>query len=335
MSTLKNTFLAVLVAFVGNIVPPQKEVFDIATFEAPKDWKVEKRDDVISYSKIDGDNWAQIAIYRHRGSRGDVKEDFKQDWKELVAKGRTVSEPEVTEPASAEGWTVMSGTGLWKFNDVNVASILTVYSNKNASIAVLCNLTAQPYLQDLQGLLGSLSLDPGKTVANPSASADIPGLWVYYLNETSGMINGVVQYTAGYFRREYQFNKNGTYVYRAKDWSVLAENILFVYESGTWSATGTQLKITPKEGRGEWWSKAPGGRTVGWGKLQSKSSFKLQPITYTYELRKYEGRDQKQLILVGGMKTERDRGDENNGVFRSSYWPRDGSLIDNPPGFKP
>lgn len=337
MIALKSILLSCLVAMVGGAFAPEKVKFDIATFESPSGWKVDRREDVISYSKVDGESFGQIAIYRHRLSQGDIKEDFKKDWKELVAKGRTVSEPEMTEPASAEGWTVMSGTGLWEFNGTNVASVLTVYSNKKVCVSVLCNLNAQPYLKDLQALLGTLSLDPGKEVATPSASASIPGLWVYYLNETSGYINGMAQYTAGYFRREYKFNKDGTYVYRAKDWSAYMADILFVYESGTWSVNGNQLKITPKSGRGEWWTKSPDGRTVGWGKFKKGSDFKLQPITYTFELHYYSGHDEKHLILTGGMKTERDRGDEDKGVYRSSYWPRDldKSLIDNPPGFKP
>ena len=336
MNTLKSILLTCLVAIAGGIAP-KKEIFDIATFEAPANYKAERKEEFVSYSKIDGDNWAQIALYRHRISKGDVKQDFAQDWKELVARGRTVSEPELTEPVSAEGWTVVSGTGIWQFEGKNVASVLTVYSNKKICFSVLCNLNEQSYIKDLQELIGSLSLDPGKEVPDTKTGVSLPGLWVYYLNETSGMINGTVQYTAGYFRREYQFNKDGTYVYRAKDWSVYVPDILFVYEAGNWSATENQLKITPKYGRGEWWGKAPGGSTKEWGKLKKGSDFKLQPITYTYELKYYEGSKDTQLVLIGGMKTERDRGEENGGQFRSSYVQREvgKSIIDNPPGFKP
>ncbi|OJU63196.1 MAG: hypothetical protein BGO01_11265 [Armatimonadetes bacterium 55-13] len=317
----------------------QKQTFDIASYDAPAEWTAKKGGDYISYSKTDGENWCQIAIYHHRISKGSIKADFDNEWKELVAEGKTISEPEKTEPQMANGWSVMAGTGLWKYNGANVASVLTVYSNKKVCVSVLCNTTAQPYVKDYQTLLASLSLDASKASnapvsAAPANKSSLVGLWVDYKTENNGYQNGSPMLTGGYFRREYLLKSDGTYVFRAKDWSVLAGDILFIYETGSWKVNGNKITITPKKGKGGWWGKTRS--TKEWGPLKRASSYKLQPTSYTFELHYESLVKETFLVLYNGQGTQRDRGTSGGGQNRWSYSPREltKSLIDNPPGFK-
>lgn len=324
----------------------QNKTFDIVNFTPPKGWTENLGGGNISYSRIDGGSWAQIAIYQHNTSSGNIQTDFDKEWNELIASGKTISSPEKTKPETSDSWTVMSGSGIWQYNGANVASILTVYSNKNVCISVLCNTTAQPYLKDYQSLIGSLDIDAGKAnnssnqansnSNNNSNNSSIVGMWVFYTTESNGMYNGFPQLTGGYMRREYVFNNDGTYVFRAKDWMVNVKDILFVYETGTYSISGNQLTIKPQKGKGEWWGKVF-TNTKAWGKLvEASKNYKLENTTYTFDFRQYGG--ENTLILKSAKPTARDGKDNDKPgaqqEYRYSTRDINKSLIDNPPGFR-
>ncbi|MGC4100000.1 hypothetical protein [Ferruginibacter sp.] len=334
----------------------QKQTYDIVTYTTPKDWTEKQADGNISYAKIDGGSWAQIAIYQHRNSEGDIQADFDKDWNELVATGKTISAPEKTEPKTAEGFSVMSGSAVWQYNGANVATILTVYTNQKICIALLCNSTAMPYLKEYQKLIGSLDINAGDAAATPviaatesntstqsntttttdKGSVSIVGLWIDYMLETNGnYINGQPQYTAGYLRKEYLFNADGTYIFRNKQWLTKTKDITFIYESGTYEVKGDQLTITPKNGKSGFWEKA--ATTKGWGKMLKASDHKLEKTTYSFEIKYFSASDSYSLNLVAGKPTERDSGRFNaaNDPYVFHYNLRKlESLVDNPPGFK-
>ncbi|MBS1486054.1 MAG: lipocalin family protein [Bacteroidetes bacterium] len=338
-------YIIILMAILNSFTSyAQKKTFDIVTYNVPVGWTPQDGNGFISYSKIDGSSWAQIAIYQHRNSEGDIQADFDKDWNELVLSGKTISSPEKTAPQSAEGWTVMSGAGVWQYNGANVTSMLTIYSNNKICISVLCNSTAQPYLKEYQSLLGSLDLDASKiaeppiinnsTSTNTTSSANtnngpIVGLWCDYILETSGYMNGYAQYTAGYFRKEYLFNSDGTYIFRTKNWSVYMKESIFIYETGKYSVNGNQLTIAPMQGKGEWWSKTNSSKE--WGKLVKVSDYKLEKVTYAFEIKYYSGTKNYSLILKSANPTQRESSEQKETHYSQRKLE---SLIDNPPGFK-
>jgi hypothetical protein len=346
---MKKTYCLIILLFGMLSVFAQKQTFDIATYAPPKGWTEKQGDGNISYSRIDGASWAQIAIYQHRNCDGDIQTDFDKDWNELVASNKTISSPEKTEPKTAEGWTVMSGSGVWQYNGANVASILTVYSNNSICIAVLCNATAQPYLKNYKDLIGSLDLDPTsvsetniqtntepETNSNPNANnTSIAGLWTNYILETTGYnVGGMPQYTAGYLRKEYQFNADGTYTFRNKQWLTKAPDITFIYETGTYSVNGNQLTLTPVSGKGGFWAKMNSSKE--WGKLKKYADYKLEKTTYNFEIIE-DATYGNSIVLKPGKPTTRDGGQFNapNDPYEFRYSFRElESSIDNPPGFK-
>lgn len=347
---MKNCILLITLLLFYNNMNAQKQTYDIVTYTAPAGWTSQQGNDYAAYSRIDGSSWAQIAIYQHRTSGGSIQADFDKEWNELIASSKTISAPDKTQPQSAEGWTVMSGSGVWQYNGANVACILTVYSNNAVCVSVLCNATAQPYLKDYQALLGSLDLDvsnvPQAAVTNPSSTAteaspsastnttSIVGLWSYNMLETSGYINNMPQYTAGYFRKEYLFKADGTYIFRIKNWSAYMKDIYFVYESGTYAVNGNQLTVTPRQGISQSWSRTSSNKE--WGKLTKSMTPKLETITYTFEFHYYSGTKETALLLKYARPTTRDGASNSNNQENTwSYSPRalDKSLIDNPPGF--
>jgi hypothetical protein len=346
MKYIKIIFLLGLITTMSYTSFAQQKTFDIVTYTPPNDWIEKQAEGNISYSIINGSSWAQIAIYQHRTSNGDINTDFDKDWSELVAANKTISSPEKNTPQTAEGWTIMSGSGVWKYNGTNVASMLTVYSNQKICIAILCNTTAKPYLKDYQSLVSSLNLDANSVSETSGTANNVPstdnntsanknsvvGLWCDNHLEISGYFNGFPQYTAGYFRREYLFKADGTYVFRLKNWSTLMKEILFNYESGTYTIQGNQLTIIPNQGRGEWWSKKDNNASL-WGNRLKASDYKLEKMNYVFEIKYYSGTDSYSIILYGKKDTDRD-GTYNQNGFSYARNRTGQSIIDNPPGFK-
>ncbi len=343
----KIVLIQLLLMTVMHLFAQQKN-FDIISYAPPKDWTEKPGGENISYSRIDGGSWAQIAIYAHRNSEGDIQTDFDKDWNELVATGKSFSSPEKTEPKSEGGWSVMSGSGVWQYNGSNVASVLTVYSNNKVCVAVLCNSTAMPYLKDYQAMISTLDIDAdsvniqqpatGNTQSanNSIESNSIVGLWTNYVLETTGYsINGRPQYTAGYLRKEYNFYADGTYLFRNKQWLVKAPNIVFQYETGTYSVNGNQLTLSPNTGKGGFWEKTKS--TKEWGSLIKSSAYNLEKTTYTFEII-IDPNYSNSIVLKSSKPTQRDGGqfDKDNNSYEFKYSFRElESAIDNPPGFKP
>ncbi|MFN8252703.1 MAG: hypothetical protein U0V75_12575 [Ferruginibacter sp.] len=352
MKRFKYIFFITIISGMSCAGFSQKQIFDIATYAAPKGWQENKTDGHISYSRVNGTSWAQIAIYKSTASTGNRASDFEKEWNELVEAGKTVAGPDKQASKTLHGWNSISGSGTWQYNGANVTSVLTVYSNDKIYFSVLCNTTASVFLKDYHALLESLVLNvenvnegsEAKHKLQPADSSgnnrnnSLMGLWVYYNTESNGVINGMPQLTGGYMRREYVFNKDGTYVFRAKDWMVYVKDILFVYETGTYVIKGNQITITPQKGKGEWWSKTASGRTDEWGKLvRASTNYKSEKTAYTFELFTNTGASENVLLLQAPAPTCREGKDGNKtGKQQFRYTSRDPqkSLIDYPPGWK-
>ncbi len=311
----------------------QQETYDIVSYTPPKNWKKEDHSTAAVYSRIDGGSWAQMGIYKSTASKGSIAEDADSEWNAIVLALHAVEKEEKTTIESADGWSVMSRSGVWRYNGANVAVILTTFSNGKTCVSLLCNATAKPYLKEYQKLVSSITLNQmpqNQYSYEPGTSAEnITGLWANNMNETSGYMSG------GYFRREYQFNANGTYQYRAKHWSNFIKDIQFIRETGTYTINGNQLTLVPGQATGEWWSKAKSGRTNEWGSYQKAYQHPLEKTTYTFELKYLSGMENTYLILKTNKPTARDGKQSNQGnanEFNYSSTPIGKSLIDNPPG---
>lgn len=340
-------FSTILLLTCSSGLFAQKKTFDIVSYTAPSGWKEELSNTYISYSKINTGSWGQIAVYKSIQSKGDIESDMQSEWETVVLPSRTVENDQKTPATNVNGWTVASRSGTWKFNGADVASILTVYTNGKTCISFLCNTTEESFLKEFIQMTQSVELpavqqneagNKAPAVADTKPSSVI-GLWGSYINETSGYINGMPMYSGGYFRREYVFYDDGTYLYRSKDWSTLMKDICFVYETGTYKISGNQMTITPVKGKGEWWSKAASGRTTEWGRRVKAADIKLEKITYTFEIKYLSGMQKSYLYLRHNKSTQRDgsQSSQANAMQEFSYGKRgsaEDALIDNPPGVK-
>lgn len=341
LDTLVFFYGMFFMSFTGHA---QKETFDIVSYTLPNGWQTQQVEGGVQLFVTDNKtgDYAIAIVTKAMVSAGSATEDFNSQWKSLLANTvNAITDPVMIAPVHDDGWEIHSGNGNYIDGATKGLATLITATGYNQTTAVVLMTNTQQYQNELLAFINSLSLEKKQKakdtpVASSTMDADsssLVGLWCSYRNETSGFMNGVPMYSGGYFRREYALKADGTYLFRSKDWSTTMKEILFVYETGKWVANGNKLTLTPVKGKGEWWSKAPGGRTAGWGKLVKASTWKMEPITYTFDLHYFAGTNETHLILQNSKGTERDGGSTNN---EWSYSARalDKSLIDNPPGTK-
>lgn len=324
----------------------QKETFDVVSYTIPKGWQKQQVEGGVQLFITDNKTggYAIAIVTKSMASTGSAEEDFTSQWKSLLVNTvNSITEPVKTEPVQDNGWEIHSGNGNYVDGNVKGLATLITATGYDQTVAAVLMTNTQQYQNDLLTFINSLELKkflsntttPNTPPANNKVNnSSVVGLWVYYNSEVSGYANGYAQYSGGYMRREYLFKADGTYTFRAKDWMVYVKDILFVYETGTYSINGNQITLTPKKGKGEWWSKAASGRTSEWGKLVKASEYKLEKTTYTFDFLPYS---EVTLSLRSAKPTQRDGNDgDNAGVQEYKYAARDtnNSLIDNPPGFK-
>jgi hypothetical protein len=338
MKYLKVFFLLSLVLMMSCTSFAQKQTFDVVSFAFPKGWQQQKSEAGIQLSITDKKKgvYGIAVITKAKASSAPANENFNNDWDKLVKGAVTVdTAPSISDMGIETGWSCVTGqVNYVDGNNKGLATLITATGyGQTASVVIMTNTSK--YQQEILAFVNSLELAKLAQVpatTNASAKSSVVGLWCDNHLETSGYSNGFAQYTAGYFRREYLFKADGTYVFRLKNWSTLMKEILFNYESGTYTIQGNQLTIIPNQGRGEWWSKKDNNASL-WGSRSKTSDYKLERMNYTFEIKYYSGTANYSLILYDIKNTVRDDTYNQNG-FSYAQSRTGKSIIDNLPGFK-
>ena len=337
---------------LGGVLFAQKETFDVVSYAVPKGWQKQQHNGGIQLAVTDSKTggYAMAVIMRATASNAPAAENFRRQWTTLVVGTvRDLGQPAMTERTQSNGWDLLTGSASYTDGGRSgLAVLISATGHGKTTSAVLMTNTQQfqealmAFIQSLElpapsgGAAGAVPAPASSATAAAPSKVRLAGLWISYNVETSGYLpNGTPMLTAGYFRREYLLNPDGTYVFRIKNWSVFQQDIYFVWETGKWAARGKQLTFTPGRGRGEFWAKAASGRTTGWGTRVKAFDWKLETVTYDFDLEHYSGNNETYLILQHGRSTERDGASGSDKASgRWSYSPRapDKSLIDNPPG---
>ncbi|MBK0383462.1 hypothetical protein I5M32_10875 [Pedobacter sp. SD-b] len=343
---MKYTLILVTLLFFSMSIIAQKRTFEVVSFTAPAKWQKVENVGGIQFSVTDKKTggYAIAIITKATESNLSTSENFNNAWQRLVKSTVKVDDdPAMQNPLSENGWDILSGkTNYTDGNNKGVATLLNA-TGGGQTVSVVLMTNTQQYQNALLAFINSLELakvtssTPSKTAAsaNKVNILSLVGLWTYYVLEATGNnINGMPQYTAGYLRKEYVFYPDGTYLFRNKQWLTKTANILFIYETGTYSVNGNQLTITPKNGKSGFWGKTKS--TKEWGKFLKYADYNLEKTTYTFEVLQDTSYGNK-LILNPGRPTVRDGDNSNTGVgsFEFYYSKRElESLIDNPPGWK-
>lgn len=313
-----------------------QQTFSVLTFTVPNGWQQQQNEGGVQLTITDKKSgaYAMAIITKATNTMGTAEDNFSSDWLRLVKSTVQVNgEPLMQQPEKDNGWDVIIGNaGYSDGNKTGTATLITATGGGQSASVVLLTNTVQ-YQDELLSFISSLKLEkvmqqPASGNTNPTGdNSSVTGLWCDYMLETTGYnINGMPQYTAGYLRKEYAFYPDGTYLFRNKQWLTKAKDILYMYESGTYSIQGNKLILTPKSGKSGFWSKTPS--TKEWGKPAKTNDYKPEKTIYTFE-KKYPGTKDASLILI----TDKQGTDATK--TESHYFLRDTeSLIDNPPGLK-
>lgn len=333
---MKSTLLVIILTAITINVFAQKETFDAVSYNPIKGWKKERTDKFVRFSKIDEakGTFCIISIYPSAGGGNASKSNFDTSWQKIVGEPLGAGEPGMEELKTENGWELQTGSAQFTKEGVTGIAMLVTASNNGTMVNMLVLFNSDVYAVQLQDFIGSIDLK--KVSSSSSSNPSLAGIWRDNIPEAQGYVNGRPQYGAGYFRREYTFNSNGTYTFLYKAWSVNLKNILFVYETGSYTVNNNKLTISPASGKTEEWTKTSNGSTTEWGKRIKSENKKLQRTSYVFEVTKYY--EQTSLGLYYDQPTGREANPVSNeagGRNKASYsLSQSGTDISLPPGFR-
>jgi len=314
----------------------QKQTYDVLTYNQPRGWQQKEAEGYRQLTITDKKTgaYATALLMKSVASDASANDNFNSYWNSIVKATVALSgEPVMQETVNDNGWQIVSGHA--SYTDAADAGTTTLLaaSGGGKTTAVILMTNTSKYQPDLLAFIGSLELSKAtKQAPTNKNTSTITGLWADYSVEK----NAYQQYTTGYLRKEYSFNKDGTYTFRKKNFLSGSTQIYFVSETGTYSVSGNQLTITPKQGKTQFWNKAKSLKNNEWGSFAKSENHKLEKVTYTFEII-IDPNYGNSLSLKPGKATVRDGGQFNapsdpykfNYAFRTAA-----SLIDNPPGGK-
>lgn len=324
----------------------QKQSFDVVSFVIPKGWEQQQGEAGVQLSVSDKKTgaYAVAVITKATSSSAAASDNFNTDWTRLVKSTVQVNQnPSMLAPQQDNGWDILSGSANYSDGTTKGVATLMTATGGGQMVSVVLITNTQQYQNELLALINSLELtkvaqnETSVTTRSPqSGKSSVVGLWTDYLLETTGYnINGMPQYTAGYLRKEYAFYPDGTYLFRNKQWLTKTKDILYIFESGIYEVNGNRLTLTPKNGKSGFWGKT--GSTKEWGKPIKAYDYKLEKVTYSFDIKYFSGSGDYRLDLNTDKSTQRDGGQFNspNEAYEFRYSSRDReSLVDNPPGVK-
>jgi hypothetical protein len=159
---MKKIFSILITALLIQQAFSQTEIFDIATYTPPKDWKKDTKQGVVNYMNVNTTTgtFCVIAIYASTASSGDAQKDFNKEWKELVATPyKAVANPETETQTTPEGWKVVTGTAPVNMDGIDCTIMLNVISGFGKTLSVRTSLNDQSYSAQIDALFESMELD--------------------------------------------------------------------------------------------------------------------------------------------------------------------------------
>ena len=156
--------IVLLCLFAGTMATSfaQKETFDLTTYTPPKNWKKEvKPNSYTSYSITNKQKktYCQIFIMLSTTSKGGIKEDFDNEWKELIKKPNN-KEPQDPGNVVKEigSWKIKTGRGKFTFNKSQSIAVLTTMSGYNRCVSIVATTNSLDYIPAIEQLLASVEM---------------------------------------------------------------------------------------------------------------------------------------------------------------------------------
>lgn len=112
--------------------------FDVASFKAPAGFTKQADAKRVSFTKVSGNAYCILGLYRSAPGLSDVKQDLAADWIELAATPFQISaEPTVTKGPTPKGWTSLQATTTATVQGAKATVSVATFSTGGVRLSVL------------------------------------------------------------------------------------------------------------------------------------------------------------------------------------------------------
>ncbi len=321
---MKYIFGILLFFFSVANVFAQKETFDLVTYTVLKGWKKEvKANSYTSYSITNKQKktYCQIFIMISTASKGGIKEDFDNEWEELIKKPNN-KEPQDAGNVVKEigGWKIKTGRGKFTFNNTQPIAVLSTMSGYNRCVSIVSTTNSLDYMPAIEQLLASVemkkpAINSQPVVDNNSNNTAILGTWGKGNSVTlAGGSFGRWSYT----KAQYIFNQSGAYSFARKVYVEDDVETLLTRETGTYTISGNKIIINPTTNVIEAWSKINGGDNFK--QLISSQKKPLEKTTYQFTVQYNTELKDTFLLLIADKETARDGWSNAESIHSPIAW---------------
>jgi len=157
---MKKIALFIAVCMFSIQLIAQQQTFDLATYTAPKGWKKEVNQTLITYTTVDETKktWCVIGIVKSTASKGTIDADIESEWNELAVKQYHADSMQTTATQEAEGWKVKAASGKFIANSQPAVILLTTFSGYERCLSILATANSPHYLQTIENFLTTIEL---------------------------------------------------------------------------------------------------------------------------------------------------------------------------------
>jgi hypothetical protein len=306
----------------------QTEKLDIIEYTPPKGWTKTPKEGAVTYSYVNQSRtgFCAITVYASTASAGSGSKDFSKAWNDLVVKPFKAEANPKTEIQSSDGWQAIAGGSAFEAEGAKAYAILTVFSGFGKTASVLAVFNDQPFVAQLEAFTQSIKLDKTAVAANPAPGAAVNsdpqvvstdnklvGSWATSNSGTRGQDQSGNVLNSSYYKRQYTFNRDGSYHFKAERWLgyLKANEYWMTEEQGSYTVAGDVLTVIPK--RSITTVKTREGVAVRTQKNE------LETTAYRWTLHYFAGLQETQLVLQTRAETNRDGAFASNDLFPNSY----------------
>lgn len=175
---MKKLFFFIALFAASFEIQAQLVTYDVLTATVPEGWtKVENLNSNINYTTINQQKkaWCRVALYKHTAATGNLQTDFNKEWSDIVISANPgVSTPVLGEPIQVSGWSALTGTGQFRFDNRNCTVMLRTFMEGNRCASVM-TMTNDPSLFDntIQSFLASVTLVAPAPTEQPAVQSTV------------------------------------------------------------------------------------------------------------------------------------------------------------------
>jgi hypothetical protein len=167
---IKKLFTILFISMLAISANAQKQVFDIASFVAPKGWQqLDSNGMVILHDYKTSNNltsFCQIVLFPSRESSGNIVKDFQEEWnsKVTVPTGHKTT-PTTESKKTPDGWNVTTGVASITQSGLTYARMLVTATGFGKTMTVLVNTAGSDYTSAIETFFNDFDLN-SKAVTN-------------------------------------------------------------------------------------------------------------------------------------------------------------------------